>query len=230
MLAGMNPWAPTSSSCPNPTTHPTTHPLHSVIVYQRFPHSEPTRKIINQTLSFRASEGRLSNKKRHITHTCTHAHTHNVWSYAGILTKTHTHSETHTNVHTHTHTHTHTHRPLFVHTQTLHPLRPPLHLPPGPPGSHGDGWSEVSGWGGVGSRAEPPACSLYPLGPVCTHAHTHTDTHTSSPPWQGYSLTQPVSLLIYKPPFQPFLSLHSFSSCLHLPPFTSSLPVWCYIH
>lgn len=60
------------------------------------PHSEPTRKIINQTLSFRASEGRLQIKKKKAHHTRVRAHarlnTPFICRHPVSLIRTHTHT------------------------------------------------------------------------------------------------------------------------------------------
>lgn len=87
------------------------------------PHSEPTRKIINQTLSFRASEGRLQIKKKKAHHTRARAHArtlkHSVHMQASCLS------------HSHPHTHTH-HKELLLlvaHAQTLPPPLPTITTP-----------------------------------------------------------------------------------------------------
>lgn len=88
------------------------------------PHSEPTRKIINQTLSFRASEGRLQIKKKKAHHTRARAHArtlkHSVHMQASCLS------------HSHPHTHHKELLLLVAHAQTLSPPPPPTPPQPSP--------------------------------------------------------------------------------------------------
>ena len=117
------------------------------------------------------------------------------------------------------HTHTHTSHYSSSVSRLYIPSRPPLHLPPGPPGSHGDMWSEVSGWGvwAAGRNPQPVPCTprAHEHPPTRAHTHTHTPpTHTQFTTLARLLINSaclPVNLQAsIQPPF-------FFSSCFHHP-------------
>lgn len=173
MLPGMNPWAPhllLLSWAPPPL-----HLLSLSNCVSTLPHSQPTRKIINQTLSFRASEGRLQIKK-------STSHTHSL-SLSLVVCR---HLDTHTHTHTYRDPHiscacTHTHITkassyFFIHRLYAPSTHPRISLlgPLVPMVMCGQRC--LGGWG-HGQQGGTPSLFLVPPGSMCSRTHTHNTVH-----------------------------------------------------